>query len=305
IGHGVVYKDAPPRDISTMTTFGAEAFSNVERGDYRVPDRRGVSANHASIPPGERSKPFLHTTVYGDTFRDFVEEVERLERVPEDEYENAFKRQAAEKEWVDIRKMPELITSVLGRQVQHWVLDRMLKVFEQNRDGRVRWMDLKEGLRRMMESNRRDVTVRDKNLPEWLLANRKVMPAVSHGKAVMSCYQVDLGKHGSIPANRRILFKTGMSSTTQDLSEGTTKDTFQIPGYSGFIPASKINARAREHGDMHRCRQQSLNLRLFHNHNASGYTGHMPTAARNDVGPMKCGSNPLSTSGAAALGLIL
>lgn len=79
----------------------------------------------------------------------------------------------------------------------------------------------------------------------------------------------------------------------------------KVPGYGGFIPASKMNHRAREHGDMKNARPKALDLRLFYRHNAPGYTGHAPTAARNDPGPAHCGSNPLTTSGAAALGLIL
>lgn len=79
----------------------------------------------------------------------------------------------------------------------------------------------------------------------------------------------------------------------------------QVPGYGGFIPASKMNRRASEHGDMKNPRPQSLDLRLFYRHNTPGYTGHAPSAACNDPGPAHCGSNALTTSGAAALGLIL
>ncbi|CAN0419542.1 unnamed protein product, partial [Hapterophycus canaliculatus] len=79
----------------------------------------------------------------------------------------------------------------------------------------------------------------------------------------------------------------------------------QVPGYGGFIPASKMNIRARDHSDMKRARPQPMDLRLFYRHNAPDYTGHAPAAACNDPGPARCGSNPLTTSGAAALGLIL
>lgn len=79
----------------------------------------------------------------------------------------------------------------------------------------------------------------------------------------------------------------------------------KVPGYCGFIPSSKINTRAREHADMINPRPKCLDLRLFYSHNIPGYTGHAPAAARNDRGPARCGSNTLTTSGAAALGFLV
>ncbi|CAN0529850.1 unnamed protein product, partial [Scytosiphon promiscuus] len=78
-----------------------------------------------------------------------------------------------------------------------------------------------------------------------------------------------------------------------------------VPGYGGFIQASKQNSRGREHSDMRYPRPKALDLRLCYRHNTPGYTGHAPSAACNDPGPARCGSNALTTSGAAALGLIL
>lgn len=39
---------------------------------------------------------------------------------------------------------------------------------------------------------------------------------------------MDMGKDGEIPRNRRVWYKTGMSSTTLDLFDGTTKATYQV-----------------------------------------------------------------------------
>lgn len=57
---------------------------------------------------------------------------------------------------------------------------------------------------------------------------QQVMPAVTHGQVTESCYQMDMGKDGEIPRDRRIWYKTGMSSTTLDLFGGTTKATYQV-----------------------------------------------------------------------------
>lgn len=56
----------------------------------------------------------------------------------------------------------------------------------------------------------------------------QVKPAVTRGQATESCYQMDMGKDGEIPRNRRVWYKTGMSSTTLDLFDGTTKATYQV-----------------------------------------------------------------------------
>ena len=53
-------------------------------------------------------------------------------------------------------------------------------------------------------------------------------PTVTHGETVQSSYQKDMGKFGEVPRDRRIWYKTGMSSTTLDLFDGTTKDTYQV-----------------------------------------------------------------------------
>lgn len=62
----------------------------------------------------------------------------------------------------------------------------------------------------------------------WWRGKTQVKPAVKHGQVTESCYQMDMGKDGEIPRNRRVWYKTGMSSTTLDLFGGTTKATYQV-----------------------------------------------------------------------------
>lgn len=42
------------------------------------------------------------------------------------------------------------------------------------RDGKVTWLDLQDGLRKVVESARSDVSYKEREMPEWLVANRKV-----------------------------------------------------------------------------------------------------------------------------------
>ena len=90
-----------------------------------------------------------------------------------------------------------------------------------------------------------------------------------------------------------------------DLFEGTTKDTYHIPGYCGHIAASKRNPDVLLHSEAEIARENGTSLRLYHRHNVPGYTGHQPTNARNDLGERLSGAHPATTSGAAALGLVL
>lgn len=40
MGRGVAYEKGVPLPPPTMTTCSVEAFSNVNKGDYHIPDRR-------------------------------------------------------------------------------------------------------------------------------------------------------------------------------------------------------------------------------------------------------------------------
>lgn len=78
---------------------------------------------------------------------------------------------------VEMRDLPKLIEAVLGRDVRPWIKDRILKMFEANRDGKFSWLDLEDGLRKVMESMRADVSYKEREMPEWLVSNRKVRRA--------------------------------------------------------------------------------------------------------------------------------
>lgn len=71
----------------------------------------------------------------------------------------------------------------------------------------------------------------------------QVKPTVKHGQVTESCYQMDMGKDGEIPRNRRVWYKTGMSSTTLDLFDGTTKATYQVSSLLEMSPQGIVVMR--------------------------------------------------------------
>jgi len=65
-------------------------------------------------------------------------------------------------------------------------------------------------------------------------------------------YMKNFGTYGSNPLSRSAPGAHALTSTasTAEFNEGTTRATSQIPGYSGFIPASGQNEAARTHAKL-------------------------------------------------------
>lgn len=89
-------------------------------------------------------------------------------------FKREFDRLDAGNGVVLIRDMPRLIDGALGRETRPWIKDRILKMFEANRDGKISWLDLQDGLRKAVGATRSDVLYREQQIPEWLVFNRKV-----------------------------------------------------------------------------------------------------------------------------------
>ncbi|CAM9622909.1 unnamed protein product [Chrysoparadoxa australica] len=248
-GHGVTYATKAAREGTMMKTFNQESSANVCRHDYKVPDRRGVSAFHESAPPAERSKPFLHSTLHVDSFKTYNDYIGAIVQADPELYRPAFDDLASGKGYVETRDLPQLVMKVHGASAPRWAMDKLIKALDYIRDGRVHWEDFLEGLEKIKSSLEQDIRLQKSNsVPGWLAASKMVKPTTEKAPQ-RSTYQADLGSFGHNPGTRPWTFKTGMSSTCQDLYAGTTKDTYHIPGYGGFIPRCKANARACEHGD--------------------------------------------------------
>ena len=89
-------------------------------------------------------------------------------------FKREFDRLDAGNGVVLIRDMPRLIEGALGCDTRPWIKDRILKMFEANRDGKISWIDLQDGLRKAVCATRSDVSYREREVPEWLVFNRKV-----------------------------------------------------------------------------------------------------------------------------------
>lgn len=131
--------------------------------------------------------------------------------------------------------------------------------------------------------------------PAWMTSNvpKKVLDSVTKE----SSHHIDYGQYGGKPLQRAYVRKTGMATTTVDMDVGTTRDSYHVPGYGGFIPQAPNNPVAVQQGDGQKSRNRGEDLRLYHRDNLPGYTGHKPDSCINYRGGMSTGVNTLTTNG--------
>eukprot|EP01035_Chromulina_nebulosa_P019488 gene19488-25374_t len=101
-------------------------------------------------------------------------------------------------------------------------------------------------------------------------------------------------------ATEDYLEKFDMDPSSKILNAGTTKGTFQLPGFSGHIPMNKRNARKVEHSiGLHT--KPFLNNLLITQKSVgclSGYSGYISTNAPPNITRLT-GCDPRTSTGAA------
>lgn len=99
-----------------------------------------------------------------------------------------------------------------------------------------------------------------KNIPEWIHGRPNTgtgLVAYRHNSSYMADFKEDLLVN--FEDMKQNASKTG---STRDLFVGTSKDTFQLAGYSGHIPANTNNAKKALHSKGENMRPQPCYLRL-------------------------------------------
>ena len=306
VGHGVVYRNAPVSENLRDDTVTKMAFATVKASDYTVPDRRGISTLFSKGLP--EPKKFLGKSMHHTSFEHPQTACGAYAELTEPEIAASFDAlDATGCGELPIALVKPCLVKACGGACPPHILDKFGKYFEHYPDGGTTLDGLLEA-HAVVRAGALPPHLGGVQLvsgaPEWLISSRAVNTSIVP-RDVRSSYQKDLGKAGEGPQQRTWIAKTGMKSTTDDLFEGTTKDTYHIPGYCGHIAASKRNPDVLLHSEAETARENSTSLRLYHRHNVPGYTGHQPTNARNDLGERLSGAHPATTSGAAALGLVL
>ena len=148
-----------------------------------------------------------------------------------------------------------------------------------NKDGRISREEWQRGVAGAVAHLQAEavVTVHKKDQP-WKKRyprERRVMSNL----AMASTSMLDMGTYGSKPTGRALLTASGvLASTTNDIQEGTVKDTPHPPRYTGFVPsAQRTDAWAQAHAAPPRSSfDAKTNLTHTFHKRMPGFGGHVP-----------------------------
>jgi hypothetical protein len=147
-----------------------------------------------------------------------------------------------------------------------------------NRDGRIGRGEWTNGVAGAIKHLQAEGTVqlvkKDQPWKKRYPRERRVMSNL----AMASSSMLDMGTYGSVPTARPMLSATGvLASTTNDLQEGTVKDTFHLPRYTGFVPQAKRTfAQEQSRGVVPRSSFDSkTNLTHTFHKRMPGFSGHV------------------------------
>jgi len=300
VGTGLVYSAPLPTRPKWGETITKAATTLVRPRLYSAPDRRGVSAlfeeSNKALP-----KRFMGSTVYRSDFIDLRADLVKLQdacRSPA-AFQKAFFHYSRGGE-LDTMLLPKVLDMALGERASEGIKSKFAAAFSKSRAGFVSWDDFRQKLGQILEAAVKEGSSGGVSVPEWLVLSSKPIPKVIVGPALKSCYQCDMGLRNENPQTKPYTYKAGMYSTSYDLLRGTTKDTYHLPGYDGFIPESRRNSFAITQVNAKRTRASRERIAENVKPAVSGYTGHIPSNLINDRGPPLCGLNPLTTTGAGA-----
>lgn len=101
-----------------------------------------------------------------------------------------------------------------------------------------------------------------------------------------SIYRLEYGARGHDPRTRVAPGSKVLPVRRDELTAGTTKGTFHVPGYTGFIPTNTHQPKVLqvEQGGRERSVDKTKLTDTYHL-NLPGYAGHLPREAVNDRGP--------------------
>ncbi|OQS01841.1 hypothetical protein THRCLA_21594 [Thraustotheca clavata] len=283
------------------------AYSSVHTADFGLVTKADYAkANNLSKDSYNdvvAGKSFLGISMYQSDFVHFQNDAKNLVGIPMEKYKRAFETMAKEDDertedgivCIPRDRIKELLTIVYGKIPTTRMLDIYAHMLDPIPDSKISWQLFLEATERIMIFVVNN-TSKMQGKASWMeyLKSHRVLPGVMPS----SSYQIDYGMNGSNPLDRPYLSRTkGMASTTSDLADGTTKNTFHIPRYAGFMPETQHNPDAVTQGDCNAPRTKGSDLRLYHLNNIPGYTGFIPEDSKNVRGEATTGTDPRTTNG--------
>jgi len=298
VGWGLVYEKPITAQGNAYETLSTQQQSLVKSTHYKLPDRRGVAAKEDQRAQ-RKPKKFIATTTASTSFVNNVQELLKLKNTSEENFRRAFDLIDSDGSgFIEGAEVKAFLRAATGKEPLPNHVAKFVAYFDSNQDGKISWEEFSSEFANVINLLEAETQTGSGRMskPGWM-KDAAIQRRVLQPPTFQSSYQADVGKYGEDPMNRQFTKKTGMLGTTKDLNMGTSKDTYHIPGYGGYIPFSKTNPAAVNQGDGEITKRPNCDLRLTHNHNLPGYTGHRPVDSKNDYGPRETGKDCRTSSG--------
>eukprot|EP01138_Halocafeteria_seosinensis_P013968 gb/GECG01014263.1/.p1 GENE.gb/GECG01014263.1/~~gb/GECG01014263.1/.p1 ORF type:complete len:366 (+),score=43.10 gb/GECG01014263.1/:1-1098(+) len=285
---GTLRQEACETDRITMgPQAGSFVCPKAEQASETMRQTMSVSANDYHPPKKSESKkrlpmdkPFLHDTTQRSFMIDAKKEQKELSQVTDSRMQQAF-------EIIDEDNTgtidPIELRPVLFELFGHEPTEHEYRTFdahcERNDLGVIDFDTWMKGAREALSHLYAETQLAtSKPKQPWEKTKRREREVLGDPRRI-STFSADFGLYGEDPRQRPIMDETGktLNSTTKDLLEGSTKRSYQTPGYTGYIPHA-ANTKAYEIGRGTQPRDTFMmktNLKDTFTRRLPGFTGHV------------------------------
>lgn len=235
------------------------------------------------------------------SFQDSRQVRAEIDQYTPEDFQFAFD-EVAKKKVIQLHDIVAIVRGVMGADVPLWILNKFTSFGRQMSTYKeLTWPQFRQIIIQVQTIVDHESSQGGKNIPEWIHGRPNTgtgLVAYRHNSSYMADFKEDLLVN--FEDMKQNASKTG---STRDLFVGTSKDTFQLAGYSGHIPANTNNAKKALHSKGENMRPQPCYLRLVSERIGSvpSYSGYIPKSTGLS-GERTTGMDPLTSTGSAYRG---
>ncbi len=284
----------------------------------------------------EQHRPIsFKRTIAHDSFVDFkgLSQRSQSEVASGEDFESAFFAQAQKGDYdgddcfIRMDQIKYVLMNVIGEDVPLFIQEKFNKLCKRAEvGGRVYWADFKRLAPSALAAANADCSVKRELPPLVMLMTKPRLtdPDLGPMSTVNSCYSDTFGpsfkqltanptsvpgtssytkflvKDGVVSKEPILMPKSILNPANGELSAGTPKGTYQVPGYTGHMPRNIRNPRKDHHSggkELHPV-VNSLRMTKKGGSNVLGYAGHVPWHADSER-ERTSGCDPRTSTGAA------